>query len=196
MIKIVYVDDNLDRSISRYLALNYKYDGLDKKYDEIDFSRVDGYESLINNNLVKEANIIVIDSKLFENDNVNSSKFTGEEFKMILKKIFPFIEVIVITQNELEEEYGTIRKYNAKLAIPPQEYYSKYLKNVLDKAVNNILIYRNIANKIKSNDVIDKMLIENILNSLNGINVYDELKKSDIDEIIKTFKELEKEINE
>lgn len=48
------------------------------------FNSEEGYESLINNTEVRTANIIFIDSKLFENRNTNG-KFTGEEFKIILK---------------------------------------------------------------------------------------------------------------
>lgn len=190
-IKIVYIDDYVDSNISRYLVEEYQHEAFEKEYGEVRFNSAEGYDSLINNQLVKEANIILIDSKLFENGKVDTGKFTGEEFKMILKKVFPFIEVIVITQNELEEDYGNISKYREGVTITPQKYYSLHLKKALDDAIQNIHIYRNIANKLKGNEGIDKVLIEKIMNSLEGSAQYDELTTIDIDNIILAFKELQ-----
>lgn len=194
-IKIVYIDDKLDSNISRYLAKGYQHKDFEKEYEEVCFNSAEGYDSLINNQLIKEANIILIDSKLFENDKINNGKFSGEEFKMILKKVFPFIEVIVITQNELEDDYGTISKYREGLRENPQQYYAEKLKKVLNDAIQNIYIYRNIANKLRSNDGIDKVLIEKIVNSLEGVAQYDELTTNDIDDIIVAFKELQRNID-
>ncbi len=194
-IKIVYVDDEPDFNISKYLKKSYNNKNFEKEYDEIKFNSLEGYESLINNIKIKEANIVLIDSKLFENDRVNTGKFSGEEFKMILKKIFPFIEVIVITQNELEDDYGTISKYKSQFQDSPEQYYAKNLKSALDNAIRNIYIYRNIANKLKYNDGIDKVLIEKIVDSLDGTAKYEELTTKDIDEIIKVFKELQSEVD-
>lgn len=194
-IKIVYVDDELDSNISRYLKKAYHNKDFEKEYEEVCFNSAEGYDSLISNQLIKEANIILIDSKLFENDRVTTGKFSGEEFKMILKKVFPFIEVIVITQNELEDDYGTISKYRGELEENPQQYYAQNLKKVLDAAIQNVYIYRNIANKLRANDGIDKALIEKIINSLEGSTKYDELTTRDIDDIIVAFKELQGNID-
>lgn len=73
--------------------------------------------------------MIFIDSQLFQNNTASNGKYTGEQFKLILKKIFPYIEVIVITQNEIPEEFtSTIAKYNPNARrnasvryIPPRE---------------------------------------------------------------------------
>ncbi len=194
-INIVYVDDDLDENISRYLA-NHMNECYVTKYDEICFKSNQGYESLLDNELIKEANIIFIDSKLFENNEASEGKFSGEEFKMILKKLFPFIEVIVITQNELSEDYGTLSKYKGGTDGTPQDYYSHELKKALDSAIININIYRNIAGKLKLNEGIDKVLLEKIISSLDGTSQYDELKASDIDDIIAAFKEIQREFDE
>lgn len=194
-INIVYVDDDLDVNISKYLALDYQHENFLKNYNEVSFNSIEGYDSLINNTLINEANIILIDSKLFENDSASSGKFSGEEFKMILKKMFPFIEVLVITQNDLEEDYGTIQKYRRGLNETPEQYYEMKLKKVLDEAIQNINIYRNIANKLKDNEGIDKVLIEKIMSSLEGMPQYDELTTKDINEIITVFKELQRDLD-
>lgn len=195
-INIVYVDDDLDINISEYLNKRYKHQKFKVNYEELEFKIEGGYDNLINTKHINEANIILIDSKLFENDQVKTGKFTGEEFKIIFKKIFPFIEVIVITQNDLSDDYGTIPKYKASKNIKPLKYYDNQLKTKLDNSIRNIEIYRNIANKLKSNEEIDKLLIEKTLSSLDGYANYDELKSSDIDEIISIFKEMEKTIGE
>lgn len=194
-INIVYVDDNLDVNISKYLALDYQHENFLIEYNEVNFNSIEGYDSLINNTLINEANIILIDSKLFKNDSASSGKFTGEEFKMILKKMFPFIEVLVITQNDLEEDYGTIQKYRSGLNETPEQYYEMKLKNALNEAIQNINIYRNIANKLKGNEGIDKVLLEKIMSSLEGIPQYDELTTKDIDELITVFKELQRDLD-
>lgn len=194
-VKIVYVDDKLDEDISRYLAKVFVHEEFEKDYNEVCFKSEEGYDSLINNSLIKEANIILIDSKLFENDSAVTGKFSGEEFKMILKKMFPFIEVLVITQNDLEEDYGTIQKYRGDLEETPQQYYEKKLKKVLNDAIKSIGIYRNIANKLKENEGIDKVLIEKIMSSLDGTSQYEELTTKDIDAIIVAFRELQRDID-
>ncbi|CAM3905560.1 hypothetical protein COLU111180_13590 [Cohnella lubricantis] len=194
-IRIVYVDDKPDSDISRYLAEKYQHAIYSKEYNEIRFKSEDGYESLLNNSVVKEGNIILIDSKLFENESAVKGKFSGEEFKIILRKMLPFIEVIVITQNEVDHSiYGTIQKYRSGSGVTPHEYYESKLKIVLDEAIQNISNYRQIANKLNRNEGIDKVLVEKIMSSLDGISQYDELTTLDINEIISAFKELQRDV--
>ena len=102
-LKIIYIDDYPETSLSKYLD-KYKNSSCNVESLDIKFNPDAGYESLINNPDVKSANIIFIDSKLFENRTAIAGKFTGEEFKIILKKYFPFIEVIVITTGSCNEE--------------------------------------------------------------------------------------------
>ena len=65
-LKIIYIDDYPETSLSKYLD---KYKNLSCNVESLDikFNPDAGYESLINNPDVKSANIIFIDSKLFEN---------------------------------------------------------------------------------------------------------------------------------
>lgn len=195
-IKIIYIDDEPDESISEYLQEQYEHVDFIKDYEEIPFKSEEGYDSLLNNSLITEANIILIDSKLFENGSVVTGKFSGEEFKVILKKMFPFIEVLVISQNDPVEDFGTLQKYRSNSAETGVEYYSKNLKGQLDNLVENIINYRNIANKLKQNDGIDKFLIEKIIESLDGSSQYDELTTQDIDQLISAFKELQRGIGD
>ena len=84
-IKISYIDDLIDTNLSKYLD-NYSLEGYEIESMEIKFKTDKGYESLLNNSNIRISNIVLIDSKLFENNNANQGKFTGEEFKIILKK--------------------------------------------------------------------------------------------------------------
>lgn len=190
-IKIIYIDDMFDISLSKVLREKYG-----NRYGEYKFDSQKGYEELLTADKVRSANIIVIDSKLFEDSQVKDKKFTGEEFKIILKKISPFVEVIVITQNEIMEKEQTIAKYKKSTRWgDAKEYYNENLLPKIDQAEQNIIAYRSIANKLTNSNSVDKMLIDKINNSLDGIEEYNELKTEDVDALIKAFEELQKRIN-
>ena len=154
-----------------------------------------GYEEFINDEKVRNANIIIIDSKLFENKNADSGKFTGEEFKLILKKVFPFIEVIIITQNEIDGEIEKVPKFNSKEQNCSKKHYDEHLLPLIDKSIKKIIETRKIFEIMEKNTNFEKPLVEKIINSLNGLDEYDELSKTDIDELIKSFKKLEEKVN-
>ena len=94
-IKLVYIDDTPDNDLSKYLD---RYSSNDYQFEssEIEFDPTQDYNSLLCNPEVQSANIIIIDSRLFENKTVTGGKFTGEEFKLVLKKFYPFIEFLLI----------------------------------------------------------------------------------------------------
>ena len=194
-IKILYIDDLPETALSKYLD-TYTHDGCSIEYSDIIFKPEEGYESLINNLEVRSANIVFIDSRLFENRNASIGKFTGEEFKIILKKYFPFIEVIVVTQNEIDDEYETIAKYSPRDGITAEQYYRKFLPDKLKHAIKNICEFRKIASVMEKNTNWESVLIEKISNSLKGYGAYDELTKSDIDKVIVAFKELQEKLND
>ena len=87
-INIVYVDDNHDTILGKYLDKEYSNCDYVTIYEEVTFDTSAGYESLLQDTRVIHANIVIIDSRLFENSTVSGSKFTGEEFKLILKKFY------------------------------------------------------------------------------------------------------------
>ena len=197
-IKIVYIDDSLDPVISKYLT-DIKIDEFEIDSLDIEFSSELGYEGLIKNIDIETANVILIDSRLFENRTPSNGRFTGEEIKTILRKYFPFIEVIVITQNDVNEGYNTIKKYSSKSLSSLEkgyEYYNETLLPLLKNAVRNVYEYRNIVKAMKENLSWDTVLVQKILNSLEGRAVYDELTKTDIDKVIDEFKKLQEKLND
>lgn len=190
-INLLYIDDEIDTCLSEYLD-KYKNSQYTINYEELKFDSHEGYENLIKNEKVSKANIIIIDSKLFENNTANCQKIFGEEIKLILRKYYPFIEVIVITQNKADSKLGIIAKYSSSRgSISSLEYYKDSLEQHINKAIENILLYRHLEEKLKENTSLETVLKEKISNSILGISDYDELKKKDIDELIESFKELQ-----
>ena len=192
---LLYIDDGPEPALEKYLDREYHNSDYDIEYSEITFEPNEGYESLIQDSKVQLANIIFIDSRLFENRTVGNSKFSGEEFKIILRKYYPFIEVIVITQNEADSDAGTISKYDPRCGKTATEYYAENLPIYIEKAIQNILIYRHLGEKLKSNENWETTLKEKIINSLQGIGTYDELTKTDIDQLILAFKDIQEKLD-
>lgn len=191
-INLVYIDDDRDEAISAYLEENYQSDNYDVEYQEIEFEGEKGYESLLDSQEVASANVILIDSRLFENDSITcNGKFSGEEFRMILRKVFPFIEVLVISQNGENKDFEIIPKYRSGSSETSKEYYERVLKSKIDESIKRVVTFRNISKKLESNKGIEKFLIEKAVDSLNGINDYEDLCKEDIDQLIAAFQSME-----
>ena len=192
---LVYIDDNPETALSRYLDEEFKSDNYEIVYSEIIFNPEDGYESLLSDQTVSSANIILIDSWPFENRTAANVKFTGEEFKLILKKLFPFIEVIVITQNGTDSEIRKIAKYDKSFGESASEYYASKLPKIINQAVDDIQQYRLLANLVKKNDIWEDVLKDKVIATLKGSNTYDKLTKDDIDSLISAFKEIQENLN-
>lgn len=192
---LVYIDDNPETALSRYLDEEFKSDNYEINCSEIIFKPEEGYESLLSDQRVCSANIILIDSWLFENRTAANAKFTGEEFKLILKKLFPFIEVIVITQNGTDSNIRKIAKYDKSLAESASEYYASKLPKIINQAVSDIQQYRLLADLVKKNDTWEDVLKDEVIATLKGSNTYDKLTKDDIDRLISDFKEIQENLN-
>lgn len=200
-IKIVYVDDHLDESISAYFAEHYckvpfcdeqTSEVIKKEYDEVPFEENDTYEKLLLNPEVRLANIIIIDNYLFE-ENKARNKFTGKQFKLILQEVFPFIQTIIITQDQNLKGHNVVHKYNGENSkLAPNEFYNKEFEPRLKNAISDILEFRRASRELTQGEDSFKgsFLAERINNSLTGEIDYEELTKKDIDELITTFKEL------
>lgn len=192
---LVYIDDNPETALSRYLDEEFKSDNYEINCSEIIFKPEEGYESLLSDQRVCSANIILIDSWLFENRTAANAKFTGEEFKLILKKLFPFIEVIVITQNGTDSNIRKIAKYDKSLAESASEYYASKLPKIINQAVSDIQQYRLLADLVKKNDTWEDVLKDEVIATLKGSNTYDKLTKDDIGRLISAFKEIQENLN-
>lgn len=192
---VVYIDDSPDTNLTWYLDKEFHNDDYEIICSEIRYNPEEGYESLLTNPKVRSANIILVDSWLFENRTATGGKFTGEEFKLILKKLFPFIEVIVITQNDASGEIDKIAKYDRNFVQSATEYYSSVLPQSFNAAVANIKQYWLLSEIVKQNDIWEEVLKNKVIAALSGTSTYDELKKTDIDNLISAFKEIQECLN-
>ncbi len=195
-IKLIYVDDKLDPLLVEYLY-DFRKDDIIIVYDEIEFdSSSRDYESLLTDSRVLESDIIVIDSKLFENEYAESgSKFTGQEFKLVLRILNPFIKVIVITQNRDLVNYGVLNKFATSKGNASQDdandFYNKYLKPTVEEAIKEIVEMRRIGKELELNKGAyeGSLIVEKTQNLLNKITSYRELTDEKIDELIDIIKQ-------
>lgn len=195
---LVYIDDTPDTILGRYLDgldVMYAEKGYKINYSEILFETEDDYNFLLKDGRVQTANILIIDSMLFENKTAKDGKFTGEEFKFVLQKFYPFIEVIVISQNDLDPGISMISKYVKNLRETGRDYYARIIPPYIDAAINNVLQYRILAKKMSDNESWETVLKEKVLGTLRGTQTYDELTKEDIDILIRAFKEIKESVN-
>ena len=95
-LKLLYVDDQVEDDLSEYLEnLEDRIPNLQTQ--DMEFDSETNYRDLLECSNVTEANILLIDSRLFEESDLDlQERFTGEEFKLIIKKEYPFIEVLII----------------------------------------------------------------------------------------------------
>ncbi|OJT56776.1 hypothetical protein [Bacillus altitudinis] len=199
-INICYIDDTLDNMLSRYLDKYCKLYSRDKKngynlvFSNYAFSEVDNYKSLLKNTTVTKSNIIIIDSRLFENQNSPLSKFTGEEFKIILRQVLPFIKTIVISQNDSDDRSLTIRKYRSIGSFDSQkdseEFYAKELGPLLELNIKSTIEEFAVLGKIEEDKEIDQVLISTIQTTIKGIQDKALFEKEDLDKLILLFNEV------
>ena len=192
-IKILYIDDNMDSYISQYLYEQYCYEGINIENLQRKFETEDTYESLLSDKYVHSADIIIIDSLLFENAKLSNQKLAGEEFEIILRKVFPFKEVIVVTQNDVDEEYKVIKKFDTSSDCSSIDFFEREWKPVLDKAVEKVKLYRKLLKLIEDKNYVEKYFFEEIQQSLQGESGYDKLTVADIDRLISAFEEIKRE---
>lgn len=187
--KVIYIDDRPDPYISQYLIEKYE-----ELYEELNFDSEMTYENLLITLSKFCPCILLIDSKLFENNNAGC-KFTGEEFMMILRNKYPYCEIFIITQNDdYCENIGAILKYRYNDDETYFNYYNKILLPLLKQAEVKIEVYRSLIEKMSSNKTFDDFVIEKIKDSINGINNYSDLKTDDIDRLVEAFRELKEKI--
>ena len=197
-INIVYIDDISDEILSRYMTQSYcttpfcrsNKTQIGKNYKEVLFCGAEGYEALLKDPIVKAANVILIDNHLFEERTVGTGRFSGKQFKIIFRKIFPYVEVIIITQDKTLSGENVIQKFSGRHGEDSTQYYEEHLAPCLDRAIKEVLDFEDLADDLIQSTDVEKILIDKVLNSLQGDNSYDALSKSDIDKLICSFREI------
>jgi len=197
--RIIYIDDQIDGILTKYLRDNYcaypyiensSKQEVKKVYKEVEFKGEDGYEGLLLDARVKSANVILVDNRLFEERSAGSGKFSGKQFKVILRKMLPFVEVLVITQDRQTVGDNIIHKFSGRNGESPELYYKEHLNLILDASIKEVLEFQALADDLNRGIDVRRDLVEKILQSLQGDDSYDALTKADIDALIASFKEL------
>ena len=203
-IKICYVDDNLDPFLVGYLD-KYVCNSPDYKYVEYEVSPSLSYNDLLMDETINMSDILIIDSRLFEEVEYTENTLTGEELRFIIRKVFPYKEVLVISQNDTNE-YDIESKFkpSSPLADSSFEMYEEeasqfYNERLLPKIIDSrrsIEATKNILNRISNKGYMSSsMLLEQIRDTIDGDNIYTELSKEDIDSLIDNFTKLRQELN-
>lgn len=196
LISMLYVDDKIDLYVSKYLN-SYSNDMAEYKYSELKFENKYSYEDLLGNDEIQKADILFLDSMLFENGNVENNKISGEELGLIIKKVFPFKEIIVITQYQDKMEYSTLKKYNSNTYnCDENSFFQNNWNKEIVNATKNIILNRKILKNISLKKNVEQFLFEKMENSINGVSNYDNLTKKDIDNLINAFEEMRKNYEE
>lgn len=193
--KLCYIDDQPDSLLSRVLS-DYSKKNNAFEYCEYQFKNTMTYETLLYEQEVINSHILVIDSRLYEEcESRYNGVLTGEEFKLILRKIFPFKEVIVISQNE-NLDNDIISKYKPKSSDIYQNLtdanneYEKTLFSVINISIKNIENTNKILSRIKGKGYLPSILLEQIEDIINGESTYETLSSDDINKLVKSFNEL------
>lgn len=202
-IKICYIDDKLDPFLVRYLVdsvcVNSLYD-----YKEYEVTASLSYNDLLENTTINESDILIIDSRLFEEVEYSENTLTGEELRFIIRKVFPYKEVLVVSQNETAE-FDIEAKFKPSMAtgdFNPNKhnedaiaFYNDTLLPKINKCKESIESTKKLLSRISNKGYMNNMLLEQIKDTINGDNIYAELSSEDIDRLIESFKELREDLN-
>lgn len=194
-IEVLYIDDSIDLSVSTLLRRFFP-----KHYDELKFSDDMIIDNLLNHDKVKKADLVIVDSRLFERKSKTKNKFLGEDFRLLLKDAFPFKECIVITQynqsgegDDLKSKAGTIQK-KTDPRMSDTAYWTDIFKPNIDSAVDMINKYKVLYQLVSNNKDVNLYTLERLEERSKGELKYESLKVEDIDRIVDALKDVEQGI--
>ena len=75
------------------------------------------------------------------------------------------------------------------------EHYQEKLKPIIDEKCKSIASRRLVVNEFRDNNTWDTLMKEKLLNSFLAMPLYEELTKNDIDQLVDSFKQIEKLID-
>lgn len=193
---VVYVDNDPEIMLARYLD-DKASECRTFKFRTVTYYPESGYKSLLNNDLVKKADILLLDNRLFaETDGYPCLE--GVEIKVFLNLIFPYKKILIVTQYD-EREFNNleyiVHKYSDEPGRDNSEasifnFYDENLEKILSKYIAEIRYTWHLIDKIKTSDIFkdDKVLIEDMIDvSNNTIPHYGRLTSEDITRFIKAI---------
>lgn len=201
-INILYVDDKPESQLVRYLKkfVETHNEGYELFFNQLNFKCNYTIESFFQNAKVIDADIIVLDSQLYEHSSCKTPRIHGEELHILICENFCFKQVVVLSQykENIGEKYGIIPKYKSRTdgANNSEQHYADELEPALIKKIQSILEMRNILHdKILQNNTIEKCKRDELQDLMELGNAhYRKLTDMKIDEMISIIKEIKDKI--
>lgn len=210
-IRLMYVDDDPDLILSKFIHSLESKDFLKNNnlnenvcisVSEYRLKKDDSFGALIKTIKDNQVNILLIDSKLYEDQSV-LNKITGEAVKLYLKQFLPYVEVIVISSKEIDGNCLTISKSRENSVKDGEDQYKEGEDQYNDTLVPRIVdcvkkVQENLylAEEMKKGATFDKYISDRIVASLNFNEDYSSITKNDIDNLVDAFKAIQEKIDE
>ena len=209
-ISIVYIDDEPDPYLTRYLAEEFdnKIFSNDKLnppqevrlfYKECKYNPSKSYRTIFEDCRIKNADVIIADHRLYADDGLNAHKFSGSQFFLLAKLLLRHAEVLIITQEKERAGELVLRKYESTDSgdyNDAKEFYNKKLREKVNSAIRRVIEERFICSEVSKNTEIEEVLKDRVNQMALKVESYSELSASDIDRLVQDFKVIKGMIND
>ena len=194
--KILYVDDIRDSGLERYLD-HFETGNDSFSASDMEFDTNSSLRDLILSPSIKDNDIILIDSRLFEESSSSASTQTGEVFKLMMRRYYPYKVTIVITRNDIGTNSLTVKKFSGSNQNFI-DWYEERLGPLFLKAQKEIREDQTTLSDLQnenSGDIPMTVAIDEIADSIDSGDPIDTpFKKEDIDRFVKLFQEVKNTI--
>ncbi len=194
---ICYCDDIIDNALSSVLFDEYKKDDCD--YREVQYVAPLGSEDPIDffrQEEIKNADVLILDSKLFS-DQSSRQHLMGEALRPFLIVDNPFRQIILITANGTEEQFGGIRKCaseNSPTFAQQKAFYLEYAVPEIDRSLKIYKSLRVEINKKQLPSTIGEERAKVLRDAIDNLPAYSSWNDNQVDSLIREFKKLEEAI--
>ncbi len=184
-IKVCYLDDDHDSPLTNFLkSKDHLF-----AYEEIGMDGCNSIESIISKIDEKSPDILVIDSQLYDNADA-SFKITGQELELFLFNNKPFIQTIIISQNDDTESINYVKKCKTREQKNANEYYEDNLMPIISFLVFKVNRMIKINVRFSKNEIYSKWTRDMVETKLSNNDFYN-ISDNKIDELIELIKGLE-----
>lgn len=193
VIVVVYVDDEPQRVLSRYLHSlqdRESFNFLEFKYNKEEVN------SIIEEETISKADIIIMDDKLYK-ETSSSNRLTGSELKALINLVFPYKKIIIISQYKpIAEDSDYVEKYHYQNGRDESDdaiwkYYDSYLLPVLKKKLTDVRATYQVLSNLKRSKDVDKLIVDDATANLCGEKrTYSKLTSEDIDSLVNAVNKL------
>ena len=196
---VVYVDNNPEIMLARYLNDKAISDGT-FSFASVIYKPESGYKSLLENDLIKKADVLLLDNRLFE-ERDGYPRLEGVEIRVFFNLIFPYKKILIVTQYD-DEDFNNLDYIVHKYSDAPGrdnsessifEFYDFQLREKLCNSILDIKYTWSLIEKIKESDIFktDKVLIEDMIDVANNtVPHYGRLTSEDINKFVEVIKSI------